>query len=731
MRRATFGRLEFIAVGLLLAGVASGAAAFAQDLPESARAQISAILAEKASRTPTERKITTPLLMAHRESRGVAMVQGLAPIRRTVARAGVDRKGMVIVDIQGRVSDALLATIARIGGGIVSSQPAFDAVRAQVPVHDVDAIAALPEVRRVAPAEGFVVNTGSATSQGDVAHAAATVRSTYSVNGTGVKIGVLSDGVDSLAARQATGDLPAGLTVVPGQAGTGDEGTAMLEIVHDLAPGAQLYFASAFNGQASFAANILALRNTYGCDIIVDDVTYYAEGAFQDGPIAQAVNTVKASGALMFSSAGNSGRLDASTSGTWEGDFVDSLTTIAIFNGSSWQGLPIHSFNGLTGGSAVNTDTITSTTGSAISVKWANPLGGATDDYDVFLFDSTLSTLFDVSADTQATTLEPLEIMGQGFTSERIVIVKWSGSAKALRVDTNRGRLAVATAGATYGHNGGEGSITVAAAAFSSAGGGAFVGGTTNPVETYSSDGPRRMFFNPDGSAIKAGNFLFGTNGGRSLAKPDITAGDCGTTTTPGFIPFCGTSAAAPHAAAIAGLLKSLPNKPSNGQVIAAMFSSALDVTTNGVGWDRDSGVGIVMANRAATALTTVPAVSFFTVSPCRVFDTRVVSGPTAGAPLACGGDVDFTVIGGTCGVPSNAKAVSVNVTVTEPSTQGNLRLFASGTPAPLVSTLNYAAAQTRANNAVAPLSTTGKVALRCAPSGTAHVILDVNGYFQ
>jgi hypothetical protein len=75
--------------------------------------------------------------------------------------------------------------------------------------------------------------------------------------------------------------------VVPGQAGSGDEGTAMLEIVHDLAPGAQLYFATAVNSDASFAANILALKNTYGCDVIVDDVTYLAEGAFQDGPIAQ------------------------------------------------------------------------------------------------------------------------------------------------------------------------------------------------------------------------------------------------------------------------------------------------------------------------------------------------------------------------------------------------------------------------------------------------------------
>ena len=150
-----------------------------------------------------------------------------------------------------------------------------------------------------------------------------------------MKVGVLSDGVDSLAARQASGDLPpacpqagACVQVVSARAGDGDEGTAMLEIVHDLAPGAKLYFATAVDGDASFAANILALKNTYGCDIIVDDITYFDEGAFQDGVIAQAVNTVTAAGALFFSSAGNSGRLNAGTSGTWEGDFLNSGTTI-------------------------------------------------------------------------------------------------------------------------------------------------------------------------------------------------------------------------------------------------------------------------------------------------------------------------------------------------------------------------------------------------------------------
>jgi hypothetical protein len=115
------------------------------------------------------------------------------------------------------------------------------------------------------------------------------------------------------------------VTVLDGQSGVpaNGEGTAMLEIVHDLAPGAGLYYATAFNGPASFANNIRQLQAA-GCDIIVDDVYYFNETPFQDGIIAQAVNDVTANGALFFSSAGNSGNKNDGQSGVWEGDFLDS-----------------------------------------------------------------------------------------------------------------------------------------------------------------------------------------------------------------------------------------------------------------------------------------------------------------------------------------------------------------------------------------------------------------------
>ncbi len=96
----------------------------------------------------------------------------------------------------------------------------------------------------------------------------------------------------------------------------------MLQIVHDLAPAAELYFATAFYTEANFAQAILDLRNA-GCDIIVDDISYLGESVWQDGVIAQAVSTVTADGALYFSSAGNAGNLNDGTSGVWEGDFLD------------------------------------------------------------------------------------------------------------------------------------------------------------------------------------------------------------------------------------------------------------------------------------------------------------------------------------------------------------------------------------------------------------------------
>src|SRR5260370_15414201 len=120
---------------------------------------------------------------------------------------------------------------------------------------------------------------------------------------------------------------------MPGQTGGGDEGTAMMEIIYDMAPGANLCFATALPTITNFAQNIHDLRAA-GCDIIVYDVFYFVETPFQDGQtgalisttnggvVIQAVNDVGAHGAPYFSSAGNQGQLEDCTSGTYEGDFT-------------------------------------------------------------------------------------------------------------------------------------------------------------------------------------------------------------------------------------------------------------------------------------------------------------------------------------------------------------------------------------------------------------------------
>jgi hypothetical protein len=120
-----------------------------------------------------------------------------------------------------------------------------------------------------------------------------------------------------------------------------------------------------------------------------------------------------------------------------------------------------------------------------------------------------------------------------------------------------------------------------------------------------------------------------------------------------------------------------------------------------------------------------------YTLPPCRVIDTRNPTGPYGGPALAANADRSF-VIANQCGIPSTAAAVSVNVTITQPTALGDLRLFPGGASLPLVSTLNWRPGQTRANNAIVSLGSSGDMVAHVdQASGTVHFILDVNGYFQ
>lgn len=125
------------------------------------------------------------------------------------------------------------------------------------------------------------------------------------------------------------------------------------------------------------------------------------------------------------------------------------------------------------------------------------------------------------------------------------------------------------------------------------------------------------------------------------------------------------------------------------------------------------------------------PGARFYTLTPCRIADTRLPNGPQGGPALIAGASRTFGV-GGICGVSPTAKSVAVNVTVVNATAIGNLTLYPAGTSAPLASTLNFRASAARANNAVVLLGTSGAISVLCSmPSGTADFILDVTGYFE
>ena len=567
------------------------------------------ILTKKALRTPAERKVSSRLLEARRQ-------RGDPPKPKVDAEMRDDR---LMVDIRADVTPEVLARIRALGGKILDREPRFRSIRARLTPEAAVALAELDAVQTIRPAdEGRTrqeKDTGSAlraaankvnTSEGDTAHRAASARTTYGVDGTGVGIGVISDGVRTLAERQASGDLPGRVTVLAGQAGSGDEGTAILEIVHDLAPGAELYFATGFGGQARFAANIEALCDA-GANVIVDDIGYVHEAVFQDDLIAQGVNAAVADGCYFFSAAGNDGNLNDSTSGVWEGDY-DAGTALTL-NGEN-VGVR-HEFE-----SGVEENTLASGSfgfrglwDDLIVLQWADPWGASANDYDLFLVDAE-GNVVESSTDTQDGSQDPIESIDTLIFSDedlRLVVVKASGSDRYLRLQVFDGKLEIATAGNTYGHAAAEKAFGIGQVDVRTAGGTDGIFNGTESVRTSSSDGPRQIFFEPNGTAITAGNFT--STGGRLLNKPDLAAAACVTTATPGFSRFCGTSAAAPHAAAIAALVLEGAGGPGNvtqAQLRTALASMALDIEETGA--DRDSGAGIAMAPPAVNALDVAQA---------------------------------------------------------------------------------------------------------------------------
>jgi subtilisin-like proprotein convertase family protein len=257
--------------------------------------------------------------------------------------------------------------------------------------------------------------------------------------------------------------------------------------------------------------------------------------------------------------------------------------------------------------------------GGPLILHWADPGSlanpASSNDYDLFVLDSDLRNVVVAATDIQAGAELPFEFLGflipSGF---QVVIAAVPGAEpRAMRTVLFGGEYAISTPGSTYGHNSAADGYGVAAVDVAEAGGGEFTAGQTTPIELFSSDGPRRMFFDRDNHPLNLANpgLTFASRGGITRAKPDIAAADGVVTTLPagsGLNPFFGTSAAAPHAGAIAGLLKSAIPASTPAKIRTALTTTALDIEASGA--DRNSGRGIVTAFAALQKLGAKAAVT-------------------------------------------------------------------------------------------------------------------------
>jgi Subtilase family len=127
----------------------------------------------------------------------------------------------------------------------------------------------------------------------------------------------------------------------------------------------------------------------------------------------------------------------------------------------------------------------------------------------------------------------------------------------------------------------------------------------------------------------------------------------------------------------------------------------------------------------------TEPPLTFYTLTPCRIFDSRNPDG-TYGGPVLTANLTRTFPVAPQCGVPLSARAISVNVTVTASTADGALKLNPANIVVPAVGIVHYSAGQTRANNSLLPVDSTTSIAITAVQaSGTAHGIVDINGYFQ
>jgi subtilisin family serine protease len=433
---------------------------------------------------------------------------------------------------------------------------------------------------------------GSRLTAGDALLRTAGARQRFGVDGRNISVCVISDGVDTRAAAQATGDLPSQIEVCPQSPGSGDEGTAMLEIVHDLAPAAKLAFCSPKNTDLFDAIvwSAVGANGGKGCDVIVDDIFNLTFPRFQVGREESVINRIVTElGKTYVTIAGNL------ANGNYRRYFVDADPSGRTADAG------FHDFGRAAGGaSSIGLPVVVQAGGeSVVTLQWSEPFtraridlratavrqGGAPIDAADSPFELQFDRDFPQNGDG-----EPQELLAvRNKTNEDqvffILVKKQTPGFEPIEISlVNNSQLgsfflsSIRTPDfGIIGHNGAEKAITVAAVNPDD--------GTLSTIRPYSSRGPMLTRFDVNGNTRFAFTF-----------KPDVTATDgVAVTGAGGFAnPFFGTSAAAPHVAGIAALL--LNQTPQTDTKRSLQFSAA-DRGPPGV--DYSWGYGVVDATRA------------------------------------------------------------------------------------------------------------------------------------
>jgi len=598
-----------LVVGFATALVGPGRAAETFELPAPPDPFVG--LAATAPRSPdlyprSSTKLTLGLDTALRQRQSSKVATGNKGVRGLAMaaprRRSEEQEMSFLIDaVASTAAHQLEIELMRIGASVIDTRGRVVSARMTEP--QLEALEDLQSLAFAKPAMA-ATQTGLVTTQGDPAQRSDLARINSSVSGAGTVIGVLSDsfdcsGVGSFNMDVSTGDLPSDLMILDDSAcPASDEGRAMAQILYDIAPGAEILFHTAFNGQADFAQGILDLAQA-GAQVIVDDVVYFAEPFFQDGVIAQAVDEVNRQGVAYFSSAGNSGRQ------AYSSEFA-----VAETQGSF--GRVFHDFDP---GDSTDIRLLLDQGRETIYVlQWQDPFfsvsgsPGASTDLDICFYsppgedqafwcasDDNLGR--DPIEVTRLVGAGPLEISIELIAGPRPRWMKLIMFGDMDFLETYRGTHA----GTIAGHANSRHANAVGAAAYFLTP--AF--GLDEPLlNDFSSAGNTPILFDLEGSPI------FDVR-----EKPEFTAPDGGNNTFFGFdiepdgLPnFFGTSASAPHAAGVAALMRECNPAMTPEALTAAMKRTSIDILDRqsgvpiDVGWDSDSGAGLIDAESALRA---------------------------------------------------------------------------------------------------------------------------------